>query len=72
MLGDYYGDGFDDYLKQVRSVYPNLDLSKITLDNVVLTTHGVVMLSTKSLMSLLTQRSRTRRTMAWSSPSLFL
>ena len=23
----YYGDGFDDCLKQVKSVYPDLDLS---------------------------------------------
>lgn len=34
----YYGDGFDDYLKQVRSVYPNLDLFKISMDDPVLTT----------------------------------
>ena len=29
----YYGDGFEDYLKQVKSVYPHLDLSKVTMDN---------------------------------------
>lgn len=29
----YYGDGFEDCLKQVRSIYPNLDLSKVTMDN---------------------------------------
>ena len=34
----YYGDGFEDYLKQVRSVYPNLDLSKISMDDPLLTT----------------------------------
>jgi len=28
----YYGDGFEDCLKQVKSVYPNLDLSKFTMD----------------------------------------
>ena len=37
---NYYGDGFDDCLKQVRFVYLNLDLSKITLDDVVLMTLG--------------------------------
>ena len=29
---DYYGTGFDDCLKQVASVYPELDLSEITMD----------------------------------------
>ena len=29
----YYDDEFEDYLKQVRSVHPDLDLSKISLDN---------------------------------------
>lgn len=28
----YYGDGFEDCLKQVKSVYPDLDLSTITMD----------------------------------------
>ena len=27
----YYGDGFEDFLKQVRFVFPNLDLSKVTM-----------------------------------------
>ena len=34
----YYGDEFEDYLKQVRSVYPNLDLSKISMDDPLPTT----------------------------------
>ena len=34
----YYGDGFEDCLKQVRSVYPNLDLSKVTMDDPLPTT----------------------------------
>ena len=34
----YYGHGFEDYLKQVRSVYPNLDLSKISMDDPLPTT----------------------------------
>ena len=34
----YYGDGFKDCLKQVGSVYPDLDLSKISMDDLVLTT----------------------------------
>ena len=29
----YYGDGFEDCLKQVRPVYLNLDLSKVTMDD---------------------------------------
>ena len=29
----YYGDGFEDYLKQVKSSYSHLDLSKITMDD---------------------------------------
>ena len=36
----YYGDAFDDYLKQIGFVYPDLDLSKITLDDMVPTTPG--------------------------------
>ena len=34
----YYGDEFEDCLKQFRFVYPNLDLSKVTMDNPLLTT----------------------------------
>ena len=34
----YYGDKFDDCLNQVGSIYPNLDLSKITMDDLVPTT----------------------------------
>ena len=30
---EYYGTGFDDCLKQVASVFPELDLSEITMDN---------------------------------------
>ena len=29
----YYGDRFKDCLKQVKSVYPHLDLSKVTMDD---------------------------------------
>ena len=29
----YYDDGFEDCLKQVTSLYPCLDLSKVTMDN---------------------------------------
>ena len=29
----YYGDGFEDYLKQVKSVYSYLDLSKVSMDD---------------------------------------
>ena len=34
----YYGDEFKDCLKQVRSVYPNLNLSKVTMDDPLPTT----------------------------------
>lgn len=34
----YYGDGFDDCPKQVRSIYPNLNISNVTMDEPVLTT----------------------------------
>ena len=29
----YYGDEFKDCLKQVKSIYPHLDLSKVTMDD---------------------------------------
>lgn len=29
----YYGDRFEDFLKQVKSVYSHLDLSKVTIDD---------------------------------------
>lgn len=29
----YYGDGFEDCLQQVKSLYLDLDLSKVTLDD---------------------------------------
>ena len=29
----YYGDGFEDCLKQVKFIYPHLDLSKVTMDD---------------------------------------
>ena len=31
--GQYYGTGFDDCLRQVASVFPDLDLSGITMDD---------------------------------------
>ena len=33
--GIYYGEGFEDCLKQVRAAYPNLNLSQITIDTIV-------------------------------------
>ena len=36
----YYGEGFDDCLKQVGFIYLDLDLSKISIDDPVLTTAG--------------------------------
>ena len=35
---EYYGDGFEDCLKQVKSLYPHLDLSKVSMDDPVLST----------------------------------
>ena len=32
---EYYGTGFDDYLKQVASAFPELDLFGITMDDEV-------------------------------------
>ena len=34
----YYGNGFDDYLKQVATVYPDLDLFQVVIDDIVLPT----------------------------------
>ena len=36
----YYGVGFEDWLKKVRSIYLDLDLSKVTLDDPVSSTPG--------------------------------
>ena len=36
--GVYYGDRFEDCLKQVRAAYPILNLSQIVIDNIVLPT----------------------------------
>ena len=30
--GGYYGEGFEDCLKQVKFLYPHLDFSKVTMD----------------------------------------
>lgn len=38
--GVYYGDGFEDCLKQVKAAYPNLDLSQIVIDDTVPPTPG--------------------------------
>ena len=32
-FAEYYGDGFEDCLKQVKSIYPYLDLSKVSIDD---------------------------------------
>nr|POE73894.1 hypothetical protein CFP56_42309 [Quercus suber] len=34
----YYGDKFKDYLKHVKTVYPNLDLAKVSMDDPLSTT----------------------------------
>ena len=31
-MGGYYGEGFENCLKQVKSFYPYLDFSKVTMD----------------------------------------
>lgn len=31
----YYSNSFDDYLKQVAAIYPNLDLSQIAIDDTI-------------------------------------
>jgi len=35
---EYYGVGFEDCLKQVKSNYPNLDLAKVSMDALLPTT----------------------------------
>ena len=35
---EYYGTGIEDYLKQVASSFPDLDLSRITMDDPVSST----------------------------------
>nr|POE53886.1 hypothetical protein CFP56_27572 [Quercus suber] len=40
--GGFYGNGFNDYLKQVVSFYPNLDLSQVVIDDTVPLTPGSV------------------------------
>ncbi|KAK9990930.1 hypothetical protein SO802_025915 [Lithocarpus litseifolius] len=32
---EYYGEGFEDCLKQVKSLYPHLDLSRVSMDDPV-------------------------------------
>ncbi|KAK9999677.1 hypothetical protein SO802_019280 [Lithocarpus litseifolius] len=32
---EYYGDGFEDCLKQVKSLFPHLDLSRVSMDDPV-------------------------------------
>lgn len=38
--GVYYSDEFKDCLKQVKSAYPNLDLSQIVINDIVSPTPG--------------------------------
>nr|POE78252.1 hypothetical protein CFP56_62647 [Quercus suber] len=40
--GIFYGDGFDDYLKQVTTVYPDLDLSQVVIEDTISLTLGGV------------------------------
>jgi len=40
VCGIYYDDGFEDCLKQVKAVHPNLDLSQIAIDDTVPPTPG--------------------------------
>ena len=35
VCGIYYGEGFEDCLKQVRAAHPNLNLSQITINTTV-------------------------------------
>jgi len=36
--GGYYGEGFEDCLKQVKSLYLHLDFSTVTMDEPLLST----------------------------------
>ena len=33
-LNDWYSDGFDECLRQVKALHPDLDVSQVSLDNV--------------------------------------
>ena len=41
-LNDCYDDGFQECICQVKALYPNLDVSQVSLDNVVQTLAGTV------------------------------
>ena len=34
--GNFYGDHFNDYLKQVAALYPHLDLSQVVIKDTIL------------------------------------
>ena len=51
----YYGDGCKDCLKQVRSVFPSLDLSKVTMDDPLLMTPASGSTVSEGPMTLLSQ-----------------
>ena len=41
-LSDCYENSFQECLRQVKALYPNLDVSQVSLDNVVQTLAGTV------------------------------
>ena len=71
--GVYYGDGFEDFLKQVAALYLNQDLSQVSIDDTVPSTLGV---PTQLVMRLTTSstllRGRLRTLMLRSSSNLLL
>ena len=67
----YYGEGFYDNLKQVGPVYPNLDLSKIFMDDLVpVTPVGDDIISEKTDDS--THTEHARKMTVWSLRNLLL
>lgn len=41
-LSDCYNDGFQEYLRQLKALYPDLDVSQVSLDNVAQTSAPTV------------------------------
>ena len=48
---EYYGVGFKDCLKKVKSIYPHLDLSKVSIDDPFLSTPAEETLFLKRVMT---------------------
>ena len=63
VCGAYYGDRFDECLKQVEATYPDLNLSQIIIDNTILPTPGERTPLVMKQRTLSIPSSKRRRTM---------